>query len=304
MGDLANMTNHYVELFTRLIDRKMYPIDVNEYLVMPQCEFLQALSVGISEFTGRKITRMVFAELAEISQKSVYSYFASPGARDYRVLSTDSRIAIIWRIVTNIPDPSVPANRPPSKRSYIVNGKMMFLSDAAGILGYSRQSTLSRSIRRNGLKLGDDISHLKNTKPGITKPRLFIVNGEQVSLNVASRMLGYKGTGSLSNKIEALGLHDGSDISQLKRRSPSGPSRGKITSRGDTLTYSAGDKIECLECGKKYVLLDRHLRSRHRMTCDEYRDKYNIPASIALAGAAYREMHQLKINASKKTKGK
>ena len=68
-----------------------------------------------------------------------------------------------------------------------------------------------------------------------------------------------------------------------------------MTSKADALAYISGDKIECLECGKKFVMLDHHIRSRHGMSSTDYRDKFNIPASIPLAGAEYREKQRQKM---------
>ncbi|HHS9967633.1 TPA: MucR family transcriptional regulator [Raoultella ornithinolytica] len=69
----------------------------------------------------------------------------------------------------------------------------------------------------------------------------------------------------------------------------------RFSSREDAQAYVSGDKIECMECGKKFVLLEKHLRVAHFMTCEEYREKYNIPVSIPLAGAGYREKQRLKM---------
>lgn len=68
-----------------------------------------------------------------------------------------------------------------------------------------------------------------------------------------------------------------------------------MTSRDDALEYISNVKLECLECGKKFILLERHLRIAHQITCDEYRDKYNIPVSIPLAGMEYREKQRQKM---------
>jgi len=42
------------------------------------------------------------------------------------------------------------------------------------------------------------------------------------------------------------------------------------------------DKIRCLECGKFYSTLDTHLQRIHKITGDEYKEKYKIPYSYAL----------------------
>lgn len=65
--------------------------------------------------------------------------------------------------------------------------------------------------------------------------------------------------------------------------------------RAEAEAYISGDKLECLECGKYFVLLEKHLRVAHAMTSEEYKQKYNIPVSIPLAGAGYREKQRLKM---------
>lgn len=50
--------------------------------------------------------------------------------------------------------------------------------------------------------------------------------------------------------------------------------------------YLKDDRIKCLECGKYYKMLGNHLIAKHDTTADEYRDKYGIPHSHALFGAA------------------
>ncbi|MEX0549009.1 MucR family transcriptional regulator [Raoultella terrigena] len=65
--------------------------------------------------------------------------------------------------------------------------------------------------------------------------------------------------------------------------------------RAEAEAYISGDKLECLECGKRFVLLEKHLRVAHSMTSEEYKQKYNIPVSIPLAGAGYREKQRLKM---------
>lgn len=286
------MTRERIELFNRLSANRMQPEDVNRCLKMPQGDFLSVLSDGAGAQLEKTLSRVEFAELAGMSKKSVYSYFASPSARDYRALTDDARIAVIWHVITKTSSMSKPVNRPRHGARYIVNGETMLLREAARALGYARRESLSKRIALAGLKPGGDISHLTNPRPGATKPHVYIVNGESMSINRASVVLGYKTSQVLTKKIRIMGVPEGGDISHLTQGSAS---RGKMTSRADALEYIAGDRIECLECGKKYVCLDKHLRTRHHMTSDEYREKYNIPVSIPLAGAGYREKHRQKM---------
>lgn len=59
--------------------------------------------------------------------------------------------------------------------------------------------------------------------------------------------------------------------------------------------YINHDEIECLECGRKFSFLPRHLWSAHSMTAVEYRERHGIPRTIPLAGLAYRQMQAEKI---------
>ena len=47
--------------------------------------------------------------------------------------------------------------------------------------------------------------------------------------------------------------------------------------------YISGDSIICLLCGKKFKRLNIHLHFIHEMTADEYKEKYSIPWTYALA---------------------
>lgn len=51
------------------------------------------------------------------------------------------------------------------------------------------------------------------------------------------------------------------------------------------------DHIVCLECGKKYKSLRRHLRS-HDMMPDEYRTKWSLPDSYPMAAPNYSEQRK------------
>ncbi|HEP0989111.1 TPA: MucR family transcriptional regulator [Serratia marcescens] len=62
----------------------------------------------------------------------------------------------------------------------------------------------------------------------------------------------------------------------------------------------AGDLVECLECGKKFEFLPVHIKRMHGLSADEYRERYNIPAGIPLAGKAYREVQRQKLIAMQK----
>ena len=52
--------------------------------------------------------------------------------------------------------------------------------------------------------------------------------------------------------------------------------------------YLAGDRIQCLVCGKKYLRLTHRQLSLHAMTGDDYREMFGIPWTYSLTSAASR----------------
>lgn len=69
----------------------------------------------------------------------------------------------------------------------------------------------------------------------------------------------------------------------------------KFTSMAQVDAYTAGEKIQCLECDKWFAFLGNHLRRAHGLTNEEYRERYGLPAMTALAGQAYRRAHREKL---------
>lgn len=54
------------------------------------------------------------------------------------------------------------------------------------------------------------------------------------------------------------------------------------------------DYIICLEDGKKFKSLKRHLRAKYDMTPDEYREKWNLPFDYPMVAPSYaRKRSQL-----------
>ena len=49
------------------------------------------------------------------------------------------------------------------------------------------------------------------------------------------------------------------------------------------------DYIVCLEDGKKFKSLKRHLRTQYAMTPEQYRDKWNLPADYPMVAPNYAE---------------
>ena len=49
------------------------------------------------------------------------------------------------------------------------------------------------------------------------------------------------------------------------------------------------DHLVCLECGKKFKSLKRHLMSHHGLTPDEYRARWNLKSDYPMVAPAYAE---------------
>ena len=47
------------------------------------------------------------------------------------------------------------------------------------------------------------------------------------------------------------------------------------------------DYIICLEDGQKFKSLKRHLRTRYKMTPDQYREKWNLPSDYSMVAPNY-----------------
>jgi predicted transcriptional regulator len=47
------------------------------------------------------------------------------------------------------------------------------------------------------------------------------------------------------------------------------------------------DHIVCLDCGKSFKMLKRHLSTDHQMTPGEYRAKWRLPSSYSMVAANY-----------------
>lgn len=65
--------------------------------------------------------------------------------------------------------------------------------------------------------------------------------------------------------------------------------RRPFTSREEVAAYLSGDTLECLECGRRFWTLGRHLRRTHSLAPEDYRARWGLPASTPLAGQGYRQ---------------
>src|ERR1700693_5895933 len=47
------------------------------------------------------------------------------------------------------------------------------------------------------------------------------------------------------------------------------------------------DHLTCLDCGKQFSMLKRHLRTDHQLTPQEYRQRWNLPPTYPMVAPAY-----------------
>lgn len=71
--------------------------------------------------------------------------------------------------------------------------------------------------------------------------------------------------------------------------------RRQFQTRAEVDAYLAHEKIECLECGKRFAFLGVHIKRIHEIDAAEYRRAWGLPAGTPLAGTSYRAMHAEKI---------
>jgi hypothetical protein len=62
------------------------------------------------------------------------------------------------------------------------------------------------------------------------------------------------------------------------------PWRGKFGTKTEIDDYLAGNKVQCLLCGKLYKALPQHLERTHDITADDYREQYGLPWRRGLCG--------------------
>ena len=72
-------------------------------------------------------------------------------------------------------------------------------------------------------------------------------------------------------------IGSGDGVEQKPDLKPAVPVRRSITD----------DHLVCLEDGKKFKSLKRHLRTRYDMSPEEYREKWNLPADYPMVAPNY-----------------
>ena len=52
----------------------------------------------------------------------------------------------------------------------------------------------------------------------------------------------------------------------------------------------SAEALTCLDCGKRFKMLKRHLSTDHGLTIDEYRQKWGLPSDYPVVAPAYAEV--------------
>lgn len=50
------------------------------------------------------------------------------------------------------------------------------------------------------------------------------------------------------------------------------------------------DAVVCLECGKEFAMIKRHLRTSHQLNEQQYREKWRLPSNYPLVSPAYSKV--------------
>jgi predicted transcriptional regulator len=108
---------------------------------------------------------------------------------------------------------------------------------------------------------------------------LIEMTAEIVAAYVSNHNVASGDVSSLINGVHAA-LHrtaTGAAVLQLQPLMPAVPIRKSVTP----------DYIVCLEDGKRFKSLKRHLRTRYDLTPDEYRDKWGLPPDYPMVAPNY-----------------
>ena len=110
---------------------------------------------------------------------------------------------------------------------------------------------------------------------------LLTLTAEIVASHVANNSVGLSDLAPLIGNVHAALAGLGAPAATL----PEPAQKPAVTVR----TSVKPDGITCLEDGKKFKTLKRHLRTDHGMTPDEYRAKWKLPADYPMVAPAYAE---------------
>lgn len=112
------------------------------------------------------------------------------------------------------------------------------------------------------------------------KAELIDMTAEIVSAYIGNNTIAPDEIAGLINKVfVALAGVNGSEAPPLERPEPAVPIRKSITP----------DHLVCLEDGKKFKSLKRHLRTHYNLTPEQYREKWGLPRDYPMVAPNYAQ---------------
>jgi len=75
-------------------------------------------------------------------------------------------------------------------------------------------------------------------------------------------------------------------LNRASNKSPE-PQREELKPAVPIKRSRTDDHIVCLECGKPFKSVKRHLRTHHNLSPEEYRDKWQLPHDYPMVAANY-----------------
>jgi predicted transcriptional regulator len=98
-----------------------------------------------------------------------------------------------------------------------------------------------------------------------------------VSAHVANNAIAPDDLPKLINEVHRALANAGQAATTPVRAEPAIPVKRSVTA----------SHIACLECGKQFSMLKRHLNTDHQMTPDQYRQKWDLPRSYPMVAPDY-----------------
>ncbi len=109
-------------------------------------------------------------------------------------------------------------------RRYMLNGKLVTISEACGILGFSTYQALHAAIAKEGISLNQDISHLRPKYRTKTKQKIqsepnerkgfYMLNGDKVDLKALTEIHQTKPS-TMRYRLRSKNVKVGDDISDI-----------------------------------------------------------------------------------------
>ena len=118
----------------------------------------------------------------------------------------------------------------------------------------------------------------QDNSPGAEDADILIMHTTDIVVSfVANNSIGAQEVSSLIQNVHATLAGLGSGTNEEPRPDPAVSVRASVKN----------DHLVCLEDGKKFKMLKRHLMTDHNMTPDEYRARWDLPASYPMVAPDY-----------------